>query len=166
MLEAGIRTTHLCSWRRALNRQQNLPYLLLESSWISKEMQCRVFSSLKWPTAVTRLIMTHVYTSKGWKLDFLSCQGWKLLRNKLGLRYTLWVQVPETGIWLKILLGLDLRVLTAFPWLHLSNILPKSVSQLLQSWSCSCTAHKDNFSLGSLLLNLMLDVVVYGLICR
>lgn len=59
------------------------------------------FSFLKWPTAVTRLIMTHVYTSKGWKLDFLRCQGRKLLRNKPGLRYSLWVELPETGTWLK-----------------------------------------------------------------
>ena len=79
--------------------------------------------------------MTHVYTSEGWKLDFLSCQGRKLLRNKLGLRYTLWVQLPETGTWLQILLELDPRVLTAFPWLHLSNISPKSAAPKLVLFS-------------------------------
>lgn len=62
---------------------------------------------------------------KGWKLDFLSCQGRKLLCNKLWLRYTPWVQLLEMGTWFKLLLGLDPRVLTAFPWLHLSNTFPK-----------------------------------------
>lgn len=75
--------------------------------------------------------MTNVYPSKGWILDFFSCQGQNQLWTKLGLRYTLWLQLPETITWLKILLDLDPRVLTAFPWLHLPNIFPKSAAQKL-----------------------------------
>lgn len=105
------------------------PYLLLESSWISNTVQS--FSFLKWSIKVTRFIMTHVYPSKGWILDFFSCQGQNQLWTKLGLRYTLWLQLPETVTWLKILLGLDPRVLTAFPWLHLPNIFPKSAAPKL-----------------------------------